>query len=109
MLAIEADTAGYSGRLGKAREFSSRAVASAEQVKESEVAAGYEAEAALREALFGNAAQARLRATAALNLATGRDEQYGAALTLAMAADEARARSLAEDLARNAAQRQVLP
>jgi eukaryotic-like serine/threonine-protein kinase len=90
MLAIEADTAGYSGRLGKAREFSSRAVASAEQVKESEVAAGYEAEAALREAVFGNAAQARLRATAALNLSTGRDEQYGAALALAMAADEAR-------------------
>ena len=81
----EADTAAYSGRLEKAREFSRRAVASAERAEEKETAASYEADAALREALFGNSAEARQRAAAALALSTGRDVQYGAALALALA------------------------
>ena len=94
LLAYEADTAAYSGRLGKAREFSRRAVASAERAEEKETAASYEADAALREALFGNAAEARQRAAAALALSTGRDVQYGAALALAFAGDAARAQTL---------------
>src|ERR1700681_3904754 len=85
LLASEADTAAYSGQLGKAREFSRRAVASAERAEERETAAGYEAETALREALFGNAAETRQRAAAALALSVGRDVQYGAALALAVA------------------------
>ena len=64
LLGNEADTAAYSGRLGEAREFSDRAVASSERAEEKEVAAGYEAEAAVREALFGNPAEARQRAAA---------------------------------------------
>ena len=52
LLGLEADTAAYFGRLGKAREFSRRAVASAERAEGKETAAGYEATAALREALF---------------------------------------------------------
>jgi Flp pilus assembly protein TadD/predicted Ser/Thr protein kinase len=98
LLAFEADTAAYSGRLGKAREFSRRAVASAERAEEKETAAGYEADAALRQALFGNAAEARERVAAALVLSTGRDVQYGAALALAFAGDVARAQALADDL-----------
>jgi serine/threonine protein kinase len=98
LLASEADTAAYSGRLGKAREFSRRAVASAERAEEKETAAGYEDEAALREALFGNATEARQRAVAALALSTGRDVLYGAALALALAGDAARAQALADDL-----------
>jgi serine/threonine protein kinase/Flp pilus assembly protein TadD len=98
LLANEADTAAYSGRLGKAREFSRRAVASAQHAGEKETAAGYEAEAALREALFGNAAEARQRAVAALGLSTGRDVQYGTALALALAGDAIRAQALADDL-----------
>jgi predicted Ser/Thr protein kinase len=98
LLASEADTAAYSGRLGKAREFSRRAVASAKRAEEKETAAGYEDEAALREALFGNAAEVRQRAMAALALSTGRDVQYGAALALALAGDVARAQAMAEDL-----------
>jgi hypothetical protein len=100
LLAEEADTAAYSGRLRKAREFSRRAVASAERAEEKETAAGYEADAALREALFGNAAEARQRAAAALGLSAGRDVQHGAALTLALAGDVARAQALADDLAK---------
>jgi predicted Zn-dependent protease len=100
LLVTEADTAAYSGRLAKARELSRQAVASAERVEEKETAASYEADAALREALFGNAAEARQRAAAALRLLTGRDVQYGAALALAFARDTARAQALADDLAR---------
>ncbi len=100
MLAYEADTAGYSGRLGKARELSQRAVASAEHAEEKETAAEYEAVAGLREALFGNPTEARERAKAALALSTGRDAQYGAALALALAGDAGRAQALAHDLAK---------
>ena len=100
LLASEADTAAYSGRLEKAREFSRRAVSSAERAEEREVPAGYEAGAALMEALFGYAAQARKGAAAALALSTGRYVQYGAALALALAGDAARAQALTDDLAK---------
>jgi len=94
----EADTAAYSGRLGKSRELSRRAVASAEQAEEKEVAAGYQAEAALREALFGNAAEAQQRAAATQGLSNGRDVQYEAALGLALAGDGSRSLALVNDL-----------
>jgi serine/threonine protein kinase len=98
LLAGEADTAAYSGRLAKARGFSRQAMASAERAGEKETAAGYEADAAVREALFGNEGEARQRAAAVLALSTGRDVQYGAALALALAGDAHRAQALADDL-----------
>jgi predicted Zn-dependent protease len=73
-------------------------VASAERAEEKETAAGYEADAAVRETLFGNEAEARQRAAAVLALSTGRDVQYGAALALALAGDAHRAQALADDL-----------
>jgi serine/threonine protein kinase/tetratricopeptide (TPR) repeat protein len=98
LLANEADTAAYSGHLGKARAFARQAVVSAVRAEEKETAAGYEADAALREALFGNAAEAKQRATAALGLSQGRDVAYEAALALALAGDSARAQALADQL-----------
>jgi serine/threonine protein kinase/Flp pilus assembly protein TadD len=98
LLAFEADTVAYSGQLGKAQELSRRAAASAQRADEKEVAAGYEAEAALRQSLFGGPAEARQRAAAALALSTGRDVQGGAALALALAGDASRAQALAVDL-----------
>jgi serine/threonine protein kinase/tetratricopeptide (TPR) repeat protein len=98
LLFFESDTAAYSGRLERARELSQQAVASAEREEDKETAAGYEAEAALREALFGNFAQARQGAAAALGLSTGRDVEYGAALALALAGDVTRGQALADDL-----------
>src|SRR6266403_6057853 len=62
----EADTTAFYGQLRNARGFSDRAVASAERAEEKEAAAGHEAGTALREALFGDAAEARQRAAAAL-------------------------------------------
>jgi predicted Zn-dependent protease len=73
-------------------------MASAERAEEKETAALYESDAALREALLGNAAEARQRAAAALSLPRGRDVQYGAALALAFAGDATRAHALANDL-----------
>jgi serine/threonine protein kinase len=101
LLADEADTAAYSGRLERAREFSRQAVASAEHAEEKETAAGFEVNAAVREALFGNSREARERAHAALALSTGRDIQNGAALALALLGDAARAQALADGLAKS--------
>jgi tetratricopeptide (TPR) repeat protein len=100
-LGYEADTAAYIGRLGEAREFSNRAVASAERVEEKEGAASYETGAALREALFGNADESRKRVASALRLSKGRDVQYGAALALAMTGDAVRANALADELGKS--------
>jgi class 3 adenylate cyclase/Flp pilus assembly protein TadD len=100
LLGYEADTAAYSGRLREAREFTRRAVASAERAEEKETAAGYEVDAALREALLGNAAEARQRIAAAMPLSKGRDVQYGAALALALAGDAAKSQALGDDLAK---------
>jgi eukaryotic-like serine/threonine-protein kinase len=102
LLGNEADTAAYFGRLEKARDFSRRAVASAERAEEKEAAAGYEADAALREALFGNEREARQMADAALRLSTGtgKDVQYGTGLAFASAGDATRTRTLADGLAK---------
>jgi eukaryotic-like serine/threonine-protein kinase len=101
LLANAADTAAYFGRLERAREFSRQAVASAEHAEEKETAAGFEVNAAVREALFGNSREARERAQAALALSTGRDIQNGAALALALLGDAARAQALADGLAKS--------
>ena len=98
LLAMESDTAAYSGHIGNAREFSRRAVGSTEHAGEKETAATYGAVSALREALFGNAAEARRRAALALSPSTGRDVQYAAALALAYSGDDGRAQVLAADL-----------
>jgi DNA-binding winged helix-turn-helix (wHTH) protein/tetratricopeptide (TPR) repeat protein len=97
-LVNQADTEAYFGRLGKARVLSRRAVASAKQAGEKEAAANYEADAAVREALFGNTAAAQERAEPALGLSSGRDVQYGAALALALGG-EYRVRTRVERLA----------
>jgi tetratricopeptide (TPR) repeat protein/predicted Ser/Thr protein kinase len=98
LLSNEADTAAYFGHLRTAREFSRRASASAERAGEKETAAGYEVNAALREALFGNAGEVRKRSQAALALSTDRDTQYGAGMAFGFAGDSPRAEALAHHL-----------
>jgi eukaryotic-like serine/threonine-protein kinase len=98
LMVNEADTAAYSGRLKEARELSRRAMDSAEGAGTKETAATYSAASGLREALFGNADEARRRATFALGRIAGRDVQYSAALALAYAGDEGRAQALTDDL-----------
>ncbi|HEV2289135.1 MAG TPA: protein kinase [Candidatus Acidoferrales bacterium] len=100
VLNLEAETAAYSGRLRAADEFSRWAIASAEQAGEKEAAATYLAQSALREALFGNADEARRRATAAKEHSSGRDVQYATALAFLYAGDATQSRSLVGDLAK---------
>ena len=97
-LATEGDTAAYSGRLKEAREFSRRAMDSAERAEEKETAATYSARSGLREALFGNAMEARQQVVSALGLTTGRDVNWTGALALALVGDAVRAQALADDL-----------
>jgi tetratricopeptide (TPR) repeat protein len=99
MLSLESDTEALSGKLGKARELSRQAVESARRHDEEEPAALWQANAAIREALFGNMDAARRNAAAAVALAPGsRDAEGQAALAYALAGDAAHAQSLADDL-----------
>ncbi len=88
----------FSGDLQQAREMSRRAVQVALAANRKEAAAQHEAAAAVREALFGNAAEARKRAAAAQKLSRGKDAQYGAALAFGFSGDSMRAEILMKDL-----------
>jgi serine/threonine protein kinase/tetratricopeptide (TPR) repeat protein len=98
MLAQEAGTAAYSGKLGAARELSQQAETSASHAGEKEMAAGCAATAALWEALYGNGLEAKAHASLTLTQSRGRDAQYVAALALALVGDSARARGLSDEL-----------
>jgi len=98
LLALEADTAAYSGNVERARELSGQAADSAERAGKAETAATYYAVSALREALFGEAERARKQSTVAKKHSTGRDADYGVALAFAFASDWSRAQALADDL-----------
>ena len=101
MLSVESDTEAWFGRLGKARELSRHAVESARRSDEKEPAALWQANTAIREALFGNADEARRNADTAVALAPGsRDAEAQAALAYALAGDAAHAQTLADDLAK---------
>ena len=98
LLGEQADTEGWYGKLKNARELTRRAMDSAQHNDAKERAAGYQAEAALREVESGNRARARAQAKAALKLAPNRDVQAMAALALARAGDTAAAEKLAVEL-----------
>ena len=100
LLYYQAGTAAYFGSLEKSREFSGRATALAKQAGQRETAAGYSADAALREALLGNPAPARQNASAALKLSNGREVQFGAALAFALSGETDEAQKLTDDLAK---------
>jgi len=98
MLYTESDTAAYTGQFIKARELTRRAADSAQRADEKETAAGYEAEAAVREALIGNAGLARQQAQTAVALSDGRDVEAMSATALGLAGDSAQAMRFANDL-----------
>jgi hypothetical protein len=88
----------YSGRLQQAKTMLQRAADLAQQATKPESAALYETGGAVWEAFFGNVAEAKKGATAALDLSKSRDVQYGAAFALALSGDSVRSRALANDL-----------
>jgi eukaryotic-like serine/threonine-protein kinase len=90
----------YSGHLQEARKMSQSATDLARQADHWETAAQYETDAALREALFGNASAAQRRAMAALGLSNSRYVEYGIAFALAVSGDSSRSQTLTDDLAK---------
>jgi serine/threonine protein kinase/Tfp pilus assembly protein PilF len=100
MLDVESDTAAYGGQFAKARELTRRAVESAQRADEKETGAGYEAEAAVREALVGNMSQAKQQTQVALALSTGTDVEAMSAIALGLTGDAPQATRLAADLAK---------
>ena len=108
LLSAQSDTEAYFGRLASARELSQRAVESARRADSEETAALWQANAALREAEFGNAMAARQNAMTALSLAPGKDVTTMAALALARAGDVAQAQRLANGLDRDFPQNTIV-
>jgi serine/threonine protein kinase/tetratricopeptide (TPR) repeat protein len=98
-LALASDTEAYGGHLGKARELTKRAVDSAIRADTKENGAIWQANAALEQAAYGNAAEARQEATEALKLdAESQGVGVEATLAFGMAGDTAKAETLAQDL-----------
>ena len=98
LLSSQSDTEAYHGQLGKARDFSRRAVDAAVRSDSKETAAMWQVNAALREAEFGNTATAKQDVAAALALAPGRDVKLLSALTLARVGEAGRAKAMAGEL-----------
>ena len=98
LLAYQADTAAWYGKLKSARELTRRAMDSAQRNDAKETAAMYQAAAALREVESGDREQARRDANDAVTLAPNRDVRAMAALTLARAGDVANADKLVMEL-----------
>jgi len=88
----------HSGQMRQARDMWERAFAMAQQAGNREGAARYEAAEAVCEAHFGNAAAAKERARAALQLSKDRDVEYAAAFALALSGDSAGSQRLDGDL-----------
>jgi eukaryotic-like serine/threonine-protein kinase len=100
VLGFESATAAYTGQFVRARELTRRAVESAQRADEKEGAAGYEAEAAIREALVGNRGLAIRQAQASLAQSNDRDAEGDSAIALALSGDSAQATHLANNLSR---------
>ncbi len=100
-LALASDTEAYAGHVGKARELAKRAVDSAIRADSKETGATFQANAALEQAAYGNATEARQSAAEALKLApASQGVEVEAALAFAMVGDTARAAYLAQELAK---------
>jgi tetratricopeptide (TPR) repeat protein len=98
-LSLASDTEAFSGRLGKARQLTSRSVDSAIRADSQESGGIWQENAALREAAFGNASEAKKLAAEGLRLApASQGVQVEAALAFAMAGDTTRPVSLAKEV-----------
>jgi serine/threonine protein kinase/tetratricopeptide (TPR) repeat protein len=98
LLSAQSDTEAYYGHMGKARDFSRRAVESALRAGARETAAAWQADEALRDAEIGNWEQARQEAATVLTISSGSGVRKLAALALARAGDASRADATAEGL-----------
>ena len=88
----------YTGHLQEARRKSRLAAVVAGQSGQPERAALFEAGEAIREALFGNAAEARKRAQESLQKVKDKEVEYGAAFALALSGDSTQSQAIADSL-----------
>ena len=98
LLSGASDTEAFHGRLEKARQLTAQAVTSALHAEEKETAALWQLNSALCEVAVGNFERARQEVKNGLAIASTRDVQTLAAVALASAGDQARARSMADAL-----------
>jgi DNA-binding winged helix-turn-helix (wHTH) protein/tetratricopeptide (TPR) repeat protein len=98
LLALEATTAAFAGRLHAAEDLFRRAEESARRYGRKESAAEWQALAALTEAEFGDNAKARQLAVASLSSVKSRGVEALAALALARAGDSSGAQALITEL-----------
>ena len=98
-LSLASDTEAYTGHLHKARELTKQSIDSAIRADSKENGAIWQEIAAQREAVFGNATDAKREAALGLKLyPASQGVEVEAALAFAMAGDAARAESLEQDL-----------
>ena len=98
MSMAQSETAAYRGELSKARDLVQRAQQQAKDAQNLEMAASLMAQAAVREAEFGNRELARKQAADALALKAGHDQIIAAAVALARVGDAPVAQKLADKL-----------
>jgi serine/threonine protein kinase/Flp pilus assembly protein TadD len=90
----------HSGQIRSARILWQHTIDLAQQTGDCEKAAIYQAAEAVCEAHFGFWDQAKVLASAALEMGKGRDVEYAAGFALALAGDISGSQTLAEDLAK---------
>ena len=100
LLAMQADTDAYYGRLARARQSTQLARDSAMRAGAKEAAALWQLDGALHEAELGDPQQARRQALLAMSSGDGRNWQILAALALARSGDRKQAQAMADDLAK---------
>ncbi len=96
----EALTLGYHGRVREARDLATQAVSLAKQAGLLERAASFEGGLAILNALVGNTEAGKRDARTALEIARGRDADYGPAFALALAGQSGQAERLTDELER---------
>jgi len=98
LLSAQGDVEAFSGHLAKAREFSQRAIESAQHAEATEDAATNQMKASLREVEFGNGSLVHNEAASALTRSSTTSIHILAAPALARAGDSDRAQKMCDDL-----------
>jgi eukaryotic-like serine/threonine-protein kinase len=109
ILSLEAETETYRGHARAAEEFARRAAAAAVQAGNLEAAASYHLEAGWRKIAFGDTSDACKEAASALEaVPQSEDVESWGAEVLARCGNSARAKTLAEDLAKRFPQHTII-
>jgi len=104
----QGDTEAYYGRLNSANSYFARAVAGEQKSDNAEIGAAWLARAAMIDAEFGETAEAKRRAAAALALSSNRDVRGYVAMVSARTGDIAQSKKMADALSKEFPQHTLL-